>query len=69
MINQLAQQLAQQGAIPSLPSVLIGLGLILLLLPKLRRIVWDVLETVVATLLLLVLITVVLGLPFGELAL
>ena len=59
-----AAQLLQQGT--SLPTALIGLGLVLLLLPKLRRIMWDCLETVIASLLLLVLVTAVLGLPFGE---
>lgn len=44
-----------------------GLALLALLLPsKLRRLAWDVVETVLASLLLLVLVGVVLGLPFGE---
>lgn len=49
-----------------LPTALCATGVFLLLVPKLRRIVFDVLETVIATFLLLVLIIVVLGLPFGE---
>jgi hypothetical protein len=51
----------------TLPTALLATGiLVLLLVPKLRRIVHDILETVIASLLLLVLILVVLGLPFGE---
>lgn len=66
--NQLLWQWQQQlsaGELFTLPHVFLLLGLVLLLLPKLRRIVWDVLETVIASLLLLVLVVVVLGLPFA----
>ncbi len=52
---------------PNLPTLLIGSGLILLLAPsRLRQNIMDVAETIIASLLLLVLIVVVLGLPFGE---
>lgn len=63
----LAQWQQQLVAHTPLPTALCAIGLLLLLVPKLRRVVFDVLETVIATFLLLVLIIVVLGLPFGEL--
>lgn len=37
-----------------------------LLIPRLRKITWDVVETVLASLLLVALVLMVLGLPFGE---
>jgi len=40
--------------------------LVVLLLPKGRKLVWDVFETVTATLLALLLVACILGLPFGE---
>lgn len=49
-----------------LPAALLGVGLVVLMLPKLRHVVFQVLETIVASLLLAVLVVVVLGLPFGE---
>lgn len=51
---------------PTLPAVLIGSASVLLLAPRLRQTILDVLETIIASLLLVVLIVVVLGLPFGE---
>lgn len=62
-----AQLLWQQVAgFSTLPTALLATGILVLLVPKLRRIVHDVLETIIASFLLLVLILVVLGLPFGE---
>lgn len=58
----LPQQLLTAG--PALPTVLCASGL-LLLVPSLRRVTFDVLETIIASFLLLVLVTVVLGLPFA----
>jgi hypothetical protein len=51
---------------PTLPAVLIGSASVLLLAPRLRQTILDVLETIIASLFLVVLIVVVLGLPFGE---
>lgn len=51
---------------PGLPTLLIGGGVVLLLLPRLRQAVFDTVETVLASLLLVVLIAAVVGLPFGE---
>lgn len=62
-MDVLPQQLLTGG--PALPTVLCASGL-LLLVPSLRRVTFDVLETIIASFLLLVLVTVVLGLPFGE---
>jgi hypothetical protein len=62
-----AQLLWQQVAgFSTLPTGLLATGILVLLVPKLRRIVHDVLETIIASFLLLVLIVVVLGLPFGK---
>jgi hypothetical protein len=51
---------------PTLPAVLIVSASVLLLAPRLRQFILDVLETIIASLFLVVLIVVVLGLPFGE---
>lgn len=46
--------------------VLCNLLGVLVLLPKGRRVIWDVLETILAILLIIALLIVILGLPFGE---
>jgi hypothetical protein len=56
----------QQQPAATLPTAFIATGVLLLLVPKLRQFVFDALETVIATFLLLVLIGAVLGLPFGK---
>lgn len=65
IIMQWQQQQQQQSA-ASLPTAFIATGVLLLLVPKLRHFVFNALETVIATFLLLVLIGAVLGLPFGK---
>lgn len=64
-LDEWYQQLAAGS---TLPTALVAVGLLVLLVPVLRRLVFDMLETIVASLLLLVLVVVVLGLPFGKLS-
>lgn len=58
----LLDRLPQDG----LSTAVLALVLVIVLIPKLRTLVWDAVETVLASLLLVVLVAVVLGLPFGE---
>lgn len=68
--QQQQQQMAGSWAVGTLttplPWTLLAVLAVVLLVPRLRHAVLDLVETVVASFLLLVLITVVLGLPFGE---
>jgi hypothetical protein len=63
----LQQQLPLLQHLPdnSTASALLGAVLVLLLIPRLRILVWNTVETVLASLLLVVLVLVVLGLAPG----
>lgn len=50
-------------------TAMLATMVVILLIPKLRKLVWDIVETILASALLLLLILMVLGLPFGESAL
>jgi hypothetical protein len=66
-VAALQQQLPLLHHLPdnSTASALLGAVLVLMLIPKLRILVWNTIETVLASLLLVVLVLVVLGLAPG----
>jgi hypothetical protein len=66
-LTALQQQLPLLQHLPdhSTATALLGVLLVVLLIPRLRTLVWNTVETVLASLLLVVLVLVVLGLAPG----
>lgn len=60
-----------QTAVAQLPehaatTAMLATALVVLVIPRLRKLVWDTVETTLASLLLVLLVLMVLGLPFGK---
>lgn len=64
--SQLWHTAAAQLPDNAITSAILATALVMLLVPRLRKLVWDTMETILASLLLVLLVLVVLGLPFGK---